>query len=158
MYLVKMKMYLVNKYLPCFAGKSLRWVTSVYNSLPCTGPLLKFFWAAKREAEEPGRRPSMGLHRVGHDWSNLAAAARGRQKAFLSLLDLDCLQLKIMYVPKWHILQEVGMAYSAPLHYVKSLRNTKYQFFISNQLIPSSLYTVNVNHSVMSNSLQSCGL
>ena len=26
--------------------------------------------------EEPGRRPSMGLHRVGHDWSNLAAAAR----------------------------------------------------------------------------------
>ena len=22
---------------------------------------------------EPGRRPSMGLHRVGHDWSNLAA-------------------------------------------------------------------------------------
>ena len=24
--------------------------------------------------EEPGRRPSMGLHRVGHDWSNLAAA------------------------------------------------------------------------------------
>ena len=25
--------------------------------------------------EEPGRRPSMGSHRVGHDWSNLAAAA-----------------------------------------------------------------------------------
>ena len=24
--------------------------------------------------EEPGRRPSMGSHRVGHDWSNLAAA------------------------------------------------------------------------------------
>ena len=24
--------------------------------------------------EEPGRRPSMGLHRVGHDWSDLAAA------------------------------------------------------------------------------------
>ena len=24
---------------------------------------------------EPGRLPSMGLHRVGHDWSNLAAAA-----------------------------------------------------------------------------------
>ena len=26
---------------------------------------------------EPGRLPSMGLHRVGHDWSNLAAAAAG---------------------------------------------------------------------------------
>ena len=24
---------------------------------------------------EPGRRPSMGSHRVGHDWSDLAAAA-----------------------------------------------------------------------------------
>ena len=24
---------------------------------------------------EPGRLPSMGLHRVGHNWSNLAAAA-----------------------------------------------------------------------------------
>ena len=27
------------------------------------------------EAAEPGGLPSMGLHRVGHDWSNLAAAA-----------------------------------------------------------------------------------
>ena len=26
-------------------------------------------------AEEPSRLPSMGLYRVGHDWSNLAAAA-----------------------------------------------------------------------------------
>ena len=26
---------------------------------------------------EPGGLPSMGLHRVGHDWSNLAAAATG---------------------------------------------------------------------------------
>ena len=25
--------------------------------------------------EEPGGLPSMGLHRVGHDWSDLAAAA-----------------------------------------------------------------------------------
>ena len=25
--------------------------------------------------EEPGRRPSMGSHRVGHDWSDLAVAA-----------------------------------------------------------------------------------
>ena len=27
------------------------------------------------ETEEPGGLPSMGLHRVGHDWSDLAAAA-----------------------------------------------------------------------------------
>ena len=27
---------------------------------------------------EPGGLPSMGLHRVGHDWSNLAVAAAER--------------------------------------------------------------------------------
>ena len=29
--------------------------------------------------EEPGGLPSMGSHRVGHDWSNLAAAAAGNK-------------------------------------------------------------------------------
>ena len=29
------------------------------------------------ETEEPGGRLSMGSHRVGHDWSDLAAAAAG---------------------------------------------------------------------------------
>ena len=28
---------------------------------------------------EPGGLPSMGLHRVGHDWSNLAAAATSKE-------------------------------------------------------------------------------
>ena len=32
---------------------------------------------------EPGGLPSMGLHRVGHDWSNLEAAAAAE-------LDLNC--------------------------------------------------------------------
>ena len=30
--------------------------------------------------EEPGGLPSMGLHRVGHDWSDLAAAATYKVK------------------------------------------------------------------------------
>ena len=30
--------------------------------------------------EEPGGMPSMGLHRVGHNWSNLAAAARYKSR------------------------------------------------------------------------------
>ena len=30
---------------------------------------------------EPGRLPSMGLHRVGHDWSDLAAAATAATEA-----------------------------------------------------------------------------
>ena len=33
------------------------------------------------ETEEPGRRPSMGSHRVGHDRSDLAAAAAGFSEA-----------------------------------------------------------------------------
>ena len=33
--------------------------------------------------EEPGGLPSMGLHRVGHDWSDLAAAAAGNNIQFL---------------------------------------------------------------------------
>ena len=29
---------------------------------------------------EPGGPPSMGSHRVGHDWSDLAAAAAAKEK------------------------------------------------------------------------------
>ena len=36
--------------------------------------------------EEPGGLPSMGLHRVGHDWSNLAAAAAAAVHAVQSLI------------------------------------------------------------------------
>ena len=35
---------------------------------------------------EPDGLPSMGLHRVGHDWSNLAAAAAARWRVKCSLL------------------------------------------------------------------------
>ena len=41
--------------------------------------------------EEPGRLPSMGSHRVGHDWSNLAAAA-----AAVFLLDANSVTAKIL--------------------------------------------------------------
>ena len=38
------------------------------------------------ETEEPGRRPSMGSHRVGHNLSNLAAAAAiGKGKSWQNL-------------------------------------------------------------------------
>ena len=32
---------------------------------------------------EPGGLPSMGLHRVGHDWSDLAAAAAAAIKIYM---------------------------------------------------------------------------
>ena len=34
---------------------------------------------------EPGRLPSVGSHRVGHDWSNLAAGAAGFKHSILLL-------------------------------------------------------------------------
>ena len=40
-------------------------------------------WRIPRTAE-PGRLPSMGSHRVGHDWSDLAVAA-ATERVFLSL-------------------------------------------------------------------------
>ena len=48
-------------------------------SLSCTGegngnPLHVLAWRIPGMGE-PGRLPSMGSHRVGHDWSDLAAAA-----------------------------------------------------------------------------------
>ena len=36
-------------------------------------------WRIPRTGE-PGGLPSMGLHRVGHDWSDLAAAEKGREE------------------------------------------------------------------------------
>ena len=43
-----------------------------------------------RGTGEPGGLPSMGSHGVGHDWSDLAAAAAGKQsKGWLSPLEAD---------------------------------------------------------------------
>ena len=39
--------------------------------------------------EEPDGLPSMGSHRVGHDWSDLAAA-------FLYFISIDDIKLKII--------------------------------------------------------------
>ena len=35
---------------------------------------------------EPGGLPSLGLHRVGHDWSDLAAAAAAATYVYLQLV------------------------------------------------------------------------
>ena len=41
---------------------------------------------------EPGGLPSMGSHRVGHDWSDLAAAAAESQRVRQDWSDLACTQ------------------------------------------------------------------
>ena len=58
---------------------------------------------------EPGGLLSMGLHRVGHDWSDLAAAA-----AYIvgKPMNLHCIKL-------WKILKEMGI----PDHLTCLLRN-----------------------------------
>ena len=54
---------------------------------------------------EPGGLPSMGSHRVGHDWSNLAAAAAG--------LDLSVTNKKEQNMPKiTHCVKESLFAHS----------------------------------------------
>ena len=43
--------------------------------------------------EEPGGLPSMGLHRVGHDWSNLAAAAAAVCSKLMTHLEIEIAHL-----------------------------------------------------------------
>ena len=50
-------------------------------------------WRIPR-TEEPGGLPYMGLHRVGHDWSNLAAAAAA-QNIFKDVTDSKKSHLKL---------------------------------------------------------------
>ena len=56
---------------------------------------------------EPGGLPSMGLHRVGHDWSDLAAAAAVAGLRMGLILDIYYLQLN----GSWHLL--VSFVYSS---------------------------------------------
>ena len=44
--------------------------------------------------EEPGGLPSMGSHRVGHDWSNLAAAAAAQKHRLASNCVIICDRIK----------------------------------------------------------------
>ena len=51
--------------------------------------------------EEPGGLPSMGLHRVGHDWSDLAAAAAAARRAWAFLLVALLMALYHLSVAMW---------------------------------------------------------
>ena len=57
--------------------------------------------------EEPGRLQSMGSHRVGHDWSDLAAAAAPLRKCdknindyqnLFEAQDLQWFKINILYI------------------------------------------------------------
>ena len=49
-------------------------------------------WRIPR-TEKPGRLQSMGLHRVGHDWSNWAASFPTHNKAYLCYYTHKCVSM-----------------------------------------------------------------
>ena len=63
------------------------------------------------ETEEPSRLPSMGSHRVGHDCSDLAAAAKqeyGSGSLFPSPVDHVLSDLSTMTCPFWVVLRSMA--------------------------------------------------
>ena len=82
--------------------RTLGWAPCVIYYLPIS--CLFYIWFKKIPGmQEPGRRPSMGSHRVRHDWSNLAAAARISNQSVLKEISPKCsleglmLKLKLQY-------------------------------------------------------------
>ena len=57
--------------------------------------------------EEPGRLQSMGSHRVGHDWSDLAAAAVLRKLSFIFILRRKTVRCMILFSQLENILKEL---------------------------------------------------
>ena len=76
---------------------------------------------------EPGGLPSMGSHRVGHDWSNLAAAAAAASVDLFGGLGSRICRLSGWDTGKGHFLAEmstasdrrlwVDLALASPLHF-----------------------------------------
>ena len=56
---------------------------------------------------EPGELPSMGSHRVGHNWSNLAAAAAAYRRITWRLHNVLCFSYYEICVPGWIIQGEM---------------------------------------------------
>ena len=55
------------------------------------------------ETGEPGGLPSMGSHRVGHDWSDLAAALAIFQAMFLLITFIQVLSWNVTFIEKKNI-------------------------------------------------------
>ena len=75
---------------------------------------------------EPGGLPSMGSHRVGHDWSNLAAAAA---------LYLNFYLLRILN--NWYHIKWYQLSLSTKVEAIHTLRSYKPWIFICTVLYPT---------------------
>ena len=84
-------------------------------SLSCTGEgnsnPLQCSCLENPRTGEPGGLPSMGSHRVGHDWSDLAAAADFLQRFnYQSQNILECIRLYKIKVPGLGLLSQFCLA------------------------------------------------
>ena len=55
------------------------------------------FLPGKSQEQEPGGLPSVGLHGVGHDWSDLAAAVVGILIHLLGILEKKIPEVGFLY-------------------------------------------------------------
>ena len=73
---------------------------------------------------EPGGLPSMGSHRVGHDWSDLAAAGLRCAKIQFLYFSIGCLLFLINIYPS-------KKQYGCKLSYIKQLEISRYLNLVS---------------------------
>ena len=63
---------------------------------------------------EPGELPSMGSHRVGHDWSDLAAAAAHMHASKTRSTDINTYHI----FSKWQVLDLLFIAYEEMFYFL----------------------------------------
>ena len=109
---------------------------------------------------EPGGLPSMGSHRVGHDWSNLAAAATdvdnlipGSFAFAKSSLNLWELSVHILLKPSSGNFERIifgGLTYDLSWKNVLSVLEKNVYFVVSGRMFCTSLLNlVCVSHQVL---------
>ena len=95
---------------------------------------------------EPGGLPSMGLHRVGHDWSNLpAAAAAAAAYSFLNF-ELSVVPCKVLTVASWSTYRFLRSAKSHVLGHKTTLSKFKKIETISSIFSDHKTVRVGINY------------
>ena len=93
--------------------------------------------------EEPSRRQSVGSHRVGHDWSDLAAAAAARFK-LQGQLSGNCWFLITPWASTWWMAVYERFGHSA--RFSSGLSTQDSLFMIVYTVFSSQIYGVWVSH------------
>ena len=80
-----------------------------------------FFWQPKFKFLKP-QDASMGSHRVGHDWSDLAAAAAAADVGYISssLNKFNCIFSQLIFLCKWILIFQAFQIYLIVLFWMNS--------------------------------------